>query len=213
MKLLLVDEVQAVFGGKTANKTTLKKQPGRVRRGREESRGGGDANSRLKIVPMDDVLWHVLYSVVQEERVPMSVHGEVDLVVKRDLVDVVPKREALGIVGDLVEVGAAGKRRNSSATVSKGEEGDRDGSQQDLGVRDGPHERSSRPEVARDVVEHHPRLLLGLKRVVHAELHRDGVDRVLEEALLRDDFGDGFLWTDKTKKRRSASTRREMRRK
>lgn len=62
-----------------------------------------------------------------------------------------------------------------------------------LSVRDRPNERSSRSKVSRNVVEHHPRLLLGLESVVHAELHRDDVDGVLEESLFGDDLGDGLL--------------------
>lgn len=69
----------------------------------EEGEWRGE-DSRLKVVPVNEVLWHVLDGVVQEERVAMPVDGEVFPIVEADLVDFVSEGESFRVLGDGLEI-------------------------------------------------------------------------------------------------------------
>jgi len=64
--------------------------------------------------------------------------------------------------------------------------------QEVLRVGDGADKDAAGLEVPRDVLEHHAHFGLGLERVVHAELHRDDVERALDR-VRREDLLDRVL--------------------
>jgi hypothetical protein len=58
-------------------------------------------HSRFKVVPVDEILWHVLDSVGQEKAVAMAVHALVLALVELDIVHAVAESELLVVLGNL----------------------------------------------------------------------------------------------------------------
>lgn len=109
-------------------------------------------NALDKGIPVNNVLWHIIHCVFKEEGISVAVERTWLSGFKLDRVYRVPEREVPCVGRDLVQP-----------------------HKQLLRVGDGPNEDPSGAEPTRDILQHTVDFGIALKRIVHAELHRNHV--------------------------------------
>jgi len=109
-------------------------------------------NALDKGIPLDNVLRYIIHCVFKEKGISVAVERTWVSGLKLDRVHRVPEREIPRVGRDLVQP-----------------------HKQLLRVGDGPNEDPSGAEPPRDILQHAVDFGIALKRVVHAELHRDHV--------------------------------------
>ena len=72
-------EYKVIKGQKNTNTTTKK------------------SHSLYEMIPMDYILWYVIYRILEVERIPVSVYRPVMTILKPDSIDAITEREILGV--------------------------------------------------------------------------------------------------------------------
>jgi hypothetical protein len=106
-----------------------------------------------KIIPVNDILRHVFHRFFEKKGISVAVERTWLSGFKLDRVYRIPKGQILCVWGDLIQP-----------------------RKQLFRVGDGPNKNAAGTEPARNIVQHTPDFGIALKRIVHAELHRNDVE-------------------------------------